>query len=86
MVDISDENRPTKLAERYNELYDNDWTDAFDTLTDSGQTDEMAIKKLKNVLMVVSIYMYFYSNVTLLQAKRYFRKNVICAGSLIALF
>ena len=59
LVDISDENRPTKLAERYNELYDNDWTDAFDTLTAKGQTDEMVIKTLKDILMVVSIHFMF---------------------------
>ena len=29
IADLSDENRPTKLSERYSELYDNEWTEAF---------------------------------------------------------
>ncbi|XP_053392004.1 uncharacterized protein LOC128554717 [Mercenaria mercenaria] len=33
IADLSDENRPTKLAEQYSELYDNEWTDAFEVLT-----------------------------------------------------
>jgi len=28
--DLSDPNRTTKLAERYGELYDNEWTDAVE--------------------------------------------------------
>ena len=56
LVDISDENRPTKLAERYNELYDNEWTDAFSVLTDSGDDDVQVINKLRNIFMV---YMYY---------------------------
>ncbi|KAH3785861.1 hypothetical protein DPMN_163956 [Dreissena polymorpha] len=32
ITDLSDKNRPTKLGERFSELYDNEWTDAFDVL------------------------------------------------------
>ena len=32
IADLSDMNRPTKLAERYVELYDNQWTDAFEII------------------------------------------------------
>ncbi|XP_053399682.1 uncharacterized protein LOC128557084 [Mercenaria mercenaria] len=32
IADLSDLNRPTKLAEKYAELYDNDWTDAYSYL------------------------------------------------------
>ncbi|XP_052794651.1 uncharacterized protein LOC128227820 [Mya arenaria] len=32
IADLSDTNRPTKLAERYQELYDNQWTDAFEVI------------------------------------------------------
>ena len=52
LVDISDENRPTKLAERYSELYDNAWTDAFGVLIDSGYDDTKAIDILLNFLKV----------------------------------
>ncbi|XP_053399056.1 uncharacterized protein LOC123530812 [Mercenaria mercenaria] len=36
IADLSDENRPTKLAEQYAELYDNEWTDAFTVLSADG--------------------------------------------------
>jgi hypothetical protein len=29
---LSDPNRPTKIAERFSELYDNEWTEAFEEL------------------------------------------------------
>ncbi|KAK3593600.1 hypothetical protein CHS0354_018697 [Potamilus streckersoni] len=32
IADLSDPNRPTKLSEQFSELYDNEWTDAFDEL------------------------------------------------------
>ncbi|XP_060567421.1 uncharacterized protein LOC132726169 [Ruditapes philippinarum] len=34
IADLSDQNRPTKVAENFSELYDNEWTDAFDVLQD----------------------------------------------------
>lgn len=52
LVDISDANRPSKLAERYNELYDNDWADAFALLTENGIDEKLCIDKLREVLMV----------------------------------
>ena len=32
IADLSDSNRPTKLAESFSELYDNDWTNAYEEL------------------------------------------------------
>ncbi|XP_076071737.1 uncharacterized protein LOC143043212 isoform X1 [Mytilus galloprovincialis] len=32
ITDLSDMNRPTKVAEKFNSLYDNQWTDAFEDL------------------------------------------------------
>ena len=32
IADLSDPNRPTKIAEFYTELYDNQWTDAYDEM------------------------------------------------------
>ncbi|XP_076117894.1 uncharacterized protein LOC143085437 isoform X1 [Mytilus galloprovincialis] len=42
IADLSDPNRSTKLAEKYNNLYDNDWTDALESLTTEGRVDEEA--------------------------------------------
>lgn len=33
ITDLSDTNRPTRIAEKFSELYDNEWTDAFEALT-----------------------------------------------------
>ncbi|XP_045206821.2 uncharacterized protein LOC123559064 [Mercenaria mercenaria] len=53
IADLSDENRPTKLAEKYSELYDNEWTDAFDVLTKDGKrNDQEAIQILAKSLCV----------------------------------
>jgi len=30
ITDLEDPNRPMKIAEKYSELYDNEWTDAID--------------------------------------------------------
>ncbi|XP_052077587.1 uncharacterized protein LOC127715540 isoform X1 [Mytilus californianus] len=42
IADLSDPNRSTKLAEKYNNLYDNDWTDALESLTTESRVDEEA--------------------------------------------
>lgn len=53
LVNLSDENRPVKLGERYSELYDNEWTDAFEVLTTELQYDDTAaIQKLIEILYV----------------------------------
>ena len=53
VADLSDLNRPTKLAEKFSELYDNDWTDAFEVLTDQfGFSEEQAIQRLYEIVMV----------------------------------
>ncbi|XP_052795711.1 uncharacterized protein LOC128228437 isoform X2 [Mya arenaria] len=53
ITDLSDPNRPLKLGEKYSELYDNEWTDAFDCLTESGYTEDEAIETLYLTLLNV---------------------------------
>ena len=53
IADLSDSNRPTKLAESFSELYDNEWTNAFEELQKMakiGDTD--AVKCLFDLLKV----------------------------------
>lgn len=54
IADLSDENRPTKLGERYRQLYDNQWTEAYEVaeklLKDA--TDKQRIHYLLAILMV----------------------------------
>ena len=42
IADLSDEKRPTKLAEEFSELYDNEWTDAFEDLKHKCEQEKTA--------------------------------------------
>lgn len=55
LSDLSDGNRPTKLAARYMELYDSEWTDAFENL-DKELPDKDVVKCLLETLMVHILY------------------------------
>ncbi|XP_052280084.1 myosin-13-like isoform X2 [Dreissena polymorpha] len=46
----SDEIRPTKLAEIYSEMYDNEWTDAFEELEKQGSKELNIISDLLKIL------------------------------------
>ncbi|XP_069131355.1 uncharacterized protein [Argopecten irradians] len=50
ITDLSDMNRPQKIAEKYSELYDNEWTDAYEYLTSSSRQDH---KKAVSVLLQI---------------------------------
>lgn len=52
IADLSDKNRPTKLAERYAELYDNQWTEAFEVLVKYFKTEGRTIGTLVEILQV----------------------------------
>ncbi|KAL4223381.1 hypothetical protein ACF0H5_016851 [Mactra antiquata] len=49
IADLSDMYRPTKIAEHYSELYDNEWTDAYGML-ESDNTDKECCETLLDVL------------------------------------
>ncbi|XP_056012096.1 uncharacterized protein LOC125681059 isoform X2 [Ostrea edulis] len=53
IADLSDENRPIKLGEKFSELYDNEWTDAYESLEDVGVDEEKIIKELLDILKEV---------------------------------
>ncbi|XP_052283557.1 uncharacterized protein LOC127880265 isoform X2 [Dreissena polymorpha] len=55
IADLNDPNRPTKLAEAFSELYDNEWTDAFEKLKDD---DEV---KIVNSLLTMLQKAYRFS-------------------------
>ena len=62
ITDLGDPNRPMKIAEKYGELYDNEWTDAMDYLDDvmgvlfqaidHPPFDEILVYHLHRLLMV----------------------------------
>ena len=49
--DLSDPNRPLKLIEKINELYDNEWTDAMEIL-ETDTNEQMSIENLLKILQV----------------------------------
>ena len=55
IANLGDPNRPTKIAESYSEIYDNEWTDALDfcqkNLRKEYREDE-AIQSLNKTLIV----------------------------------
>jgi hypothetical protein len=57
ITDLSDRNRPTRLAEKYAELYDNQWTDAFDVLEKIYQKEEYVIETILHILEVIKEYL-----------------------------
>ncbi|XP_052792842.1 uncharacterized protein LOC128226815 [Mya arenaria] len=56
IVDLSDAYRPTKLAEMFSELYDNEWTAAFIVMEENGFKDRQTIDFLLDVLMESFIF------------------------------
>ena len=53
IADLSDPNRPTKIAEMISELYDNEWTNAFEALQTRKVDDKEIINILLETFMVV---------------------------------
>ncbi|WAQ98302.1 hypothetical protein MAR_022675 [Mya arenaria] len=51
ITDLNDSDRPLKLGEKYSELYDNEWTNAFECLTEVGYTEEESIETLHLTLL-----------------------------------
>ncbi|XP_060552376.1 coiled-coil domain-containing protein 89-like isoform X2 [Ruditapes philippinarum] len=55
IADLSDKNRPTKLAEKNTELYDNEWTDAFEVFQTKYATEKETIEKLLQMLQDIKV-------------------------------
>ncbi|XP_052797151.1 uncharacterized protein LOC128229324 isoform X2 [Mya arenaria] len=56
IADLSDPCRPTRLGEQYSEIYDNEWTNAFEGLLDCGYSQSEAIDTLKDTLMNIDTF------------------------------
>ena len=55
IADLSDTNRPTKIAEKFSELYDNEWTEAYIDLTQNQRLDERKVVTLLYDIVLVSL-------------------------------
>ncbi|XP_062578560.1 uncharacterized protein LOC134240489 isoform X2 [Saccostrea cucullata] len=51
ITDLSDENRPLKLAEKFSQLYDDDWTDSLEEITSFEVDEKAAISFLQRLVM-----------------------------------
>ena len=54
ITDLSDRNRPMKLTEKFNSLYDNYWTDAYEILV-LNNTDERTVCQQLLLIMQVCL-------------------------------
>ncbi|XP_033743549.1 uncharacterized protein LOC117329632 [Pecten maximus] len=50
IADLSDPNRALKIAEKYNELYDNEWTDAMEKLDETDKNEKRNTQVLLDIL------------------------------------
>lgn len=60
IADLSDENRPNKLAEKFSELYDNEWTEFYEKLEGLESTEEEKIGQIVQILQVCNIFKTAY--------------------------
>lgn len=56
ITDLSDRYRPMKLSEMFNEMYDDDWTDAVEELSSQGIEEKTVVILLRNMVMVSPLY------------------------------
>lgn len=67
ITDLGDPNRPMKIGEKYGELYDNEWTDAMESVDSiencfpglkKAEQEEIVIHHMYRLLMVVNFVLY----------------------------
>lgn len=67
IADLSDQNRPSKLAEKFSELYDNEWTDATEELKERKKKEkseeEMEITVIKLFYEITKVVHQSYFHV-----------------------
>jgi len=52
ITDLNDQNRPGNVADQFSEVYDNEWTNAFEVLQTMGFTEKKAIVQLRKLVKV----------------------------------
>ena len=58
IADLSDENRPINLGEKFSQLYDDQWTDAIENLEEMKYTETDGIRYLIDILKVACLKIY----------------------------
>ena len=86
IADLSDEYRPNKLAEKFSELYDNEWTELYEDLDRTGNdettrnSEENIIGQLLQLLRVKTIFLsviFYFSFRSALIALKYGRVFIL---------
>lgn len=52
IADLSDRNRPTKLGEKFEQLYDNEWSEAFEYLKEIPMEEDQILQTLVDISRV----------------------------------
>lgn len=52
IADLSDRNRPTKLGEKFEQLYDNEWSEAFEYLKGIPMEEDQILQTLVDISRV----------------------------------
>ena len=58
IIELSDPNRPMEIAEKFTELYDNDWTDSMEALEDLKISEKKCVEILLHFVTVGCRYIY----------------------------
>lgn len=59
MADLSDKNRPTKIGEKFGLLFDEEWSEAFESFNEKlGYPEEECLRVLSKILRVRTTYCY----------------------------
>ena len=58
IMELSDPNRPMKIAEKFTEMYDNDWADSMDALEDLKIPEKKCVEILLHFVTVGCRYIY----------------------------
>lgn len=53
IADLSDVNRPTKLGERFGQVYDDQWSEAYEALKARGKRDDEIVVELAKIVQVL---------------------------------
>lgn len=59
IADLSDKNRPTKIGERFEQLFDNEWSEAHETLKSTISEREIYIILIEIVKVSYLFLAYF---------------------------
>lgn len=57
ITDLSDGNRPTKLGERFSQVYDDQWSEAFEALKAEGKQEKETVAELLNIVQDIYSFM-----------------------------